>query len=205
MQSRRFPTSRKLLLLIGDIILIGLAYILATALALDRDVLMGNIYLYSGMLPVILILSGLLLNINGLYSIANKRFAEIILSLGVAIFCVFILVMALSFFVREFAYSRMVLVFSLALEFVFLLVWRHIHWRIKVKQEIYLNLVKECEQDKIKEAMESMDIQIIDPANLPDEDKPAGPRKMLITAIGLVIGCLISFGYGLICYKREEA
>lgn len=75
----------------------------------------------------------------------------------------------------------------------------------KVKQEIYLNLVKECEQGKIKEAMESMDIQIIDPANLPDEDKPAGPGKMLITAIGLVIGCLISFGYGLICYKREEA
>ena len=25
-----------------------------------------------------------------------------------------------------------------------------------------------------------------------------------ITAIGFVIGCLISFGYGLICYKREE-
>lgn len=75
----------------------------------------------------------------------------------------------------------------------------------KVKQEIYLNLVKQCEQDKIQEAMESMDIQIIDPANLPDEDKPAGPRKKLITAIGFVIGCLLSFGYGLICYKREEA
>jgi uncharacterized protein involved in exopolysaccharide biosynthesis len=53
--------------------------------------------------------------------------------------------------------------------------------------------------------MESMDIQIIDPANLPDEDKPAGPRKKLITAIGFVIGCLISFGYGLIQYKRKEA
>lgn len=75
----------------------------------------------------------------------------------------------------------------------------------KVKQEIYLNLVKQCEQDKIQEAMESMDIQIIDPANLPDEDKTAGPRKKLITAIGFVIGCLLSFGYGLICYKREEA
>ena len=75
----------------------------------------------------------------------------------------------------------------------------------KVKQEIYLSLVKQCEQDKIQEAMESMDIQIIDPANLPDEDKPAGPRKKLITAIGFVIGCLLSFGYGLICYKREEA
>ena len=75
----------------------------------------------------------------------------------------------------------------------------------KLKQEVYLNLVKQCEKDKIQEAMESMDIQIIDAANLPDEDKPAAPRKKLIAAIGFVIGCLISFGYGLICYKREEA
>ncbi|MBP3818997.1 MAG: hypothetical protein J6H31_11930 [Butyrivibrio sp.] len=74
----------------------------------------------------------------------------------------------------------------------------------EVKQKVYMSLVQECEQDKVQEAMESMDIQVIDPANLPDEDKPAGPRKKLVTAIGFVIGCLISFGYGLICYKREE-
>ena len=74
-----------------------------------------------------------------------------------------------------------------------------------IKEGTYTGLVKQCEDAKIKEAMESMDIQIIDPADLPDEDKPAGPRKKLITAIGFVIGCLISFGYGLIQYKREEA
>ena len=74
-----------------------------------------------------------------------------------------------------------------------------------IKEDIYTNLVKQCENSKINEAMESMDIQIIDPANLPDEDKPAGPRKKLITAIGFVIGCLISFCYGLIQYKKEEA
>ncbi len=74
----------------------------------------------------------------------------------------------------------------------------------KIKQQIYLSLVQQCEQDKIQEAMESMDIQIIDAANLPDEDKPAAPRKKLIAAIGFVIGCLLSFGYGLICYKREN-
>ena len=75
----------------------------------------------------------------------------------------------------------------------------------KIKQQIYTSLVQQCEQDKIQEAMESMDIQIIDAANLPDEDKPAAPRKKLITAIGFVIGCLISFVYGLITYKKEEA
>ncbi len=74
-----------------------------------------------------------------------------------------------------------------------------------IKEGIYSSLVKQCEDSKIKEAMESMDIQVIDPADLPDEDKPAGPKKLLITVIGFVIGCLISFGYGLIQYKREEA
>lgn len=73
----------------------------------------------------------------------------------------------------------------------------------KIKNEIYLNLVKQCEQDKIQEAMESMDIQIIDPANLPDVDKPAAPKKKLIAGIGILIGCLISFGYALVIYKKE--
>lgn len=72
-----------------------------------------------------------------------------------------------------------------------------------IKTEIYTNLVKQCEQNKIQEAMEAMDIQVIDPANLPDEDKPSAPRKKLIAAIGLVLGCMIAFGYSLVMYKRE--
>lgn len=74
----------------------------------------------------------------------------------------------------------------------------------KLKQEVYLNLVKQCEQDKIQEAMESMDIQIVDMANLPDEDKPVAPKKKIITAIGLVLGGMLAFGYSLVCYKRER-
>ena len=74
----------------------------------------------------------------------------------------------------------------------------------KIKQQIYTSLVNQCEQDKIQEAMESMDIQVIDPADLPDEDKPAAPKKKLIAAIGLVLGCLIAFGYSLVVYKKEN-
>ena len=74
----------------------------------------------------------------------------------------------------------------------------------KIKQQIYTSLVNQCEQDKIQEAMESMDIQVIDPADLPDVDKPAAPKKKLIAAIGLVLGCLIAFGYSLVVYKKEN-
>lgn len=71
-----------------------------------------------------------------------------------------------------------------------------------IKSEVYLNLVKQSEQSKIQEAMESMDIQIVDSANLPDEDKPVAPRKKLIAAIGFVLGVLLAMGYGLFAYRR---
>ena len=73
----------------------------------------------------------------------------------------------------------------------------------KVKNEVYLNLVKQYEQNKIQAAMESMDIQIIDAANLPDIEKPVAPRKKLITAIGFVVGVLLAMGYSLLTYRRE--
>ncbi len=71
----------------------------------------------------------------------------------------------------------------------------------KLKREVYLSLVKQCEQDKIQEAMDSMDIQIIDPANLPDRDKPSAPKRKLIIAIGIVLGSILSLIYSLISYK----
>ena len=74
---------------------------------------------------------------------------------------------------------------------------------VKIKNEVYANLVKQYEQNRLQAAMESMDIQIIDPANLPDIDQPAAPRKKLITAIGFALGILLAMGYGLLNYKRE--
>lgn len=71
----------------------------------------------------------------------------------------------------------------------------------EIKKTIYTNLVQQCEQNKIREAMESMDIQVIDEANLPKN--PSAPRKKLIAAVGFVLGCIIAFGYSLVMYKRE--
>ena len=73
----------------------------------------------------------------------------------------------------------------------------------RIKNEVYLNLVKQFEQNKIQAAMESMDIQIIDPANLPDIERPVAPKKLLITAIGFVVGVLLAMGYSLRIYRHE--
>lgn len=73
----------------------------------------------------------------------------------------------------------------------------------KMNEEMYTTLVKIYEQTRVQEAKDSMDIQIIDHADLPKEDMPVKPKKKIIVAIGFVLGILISFGYTLYTYNRR--
>ncbi len=72
-----------------------------------------------------------------------------------------------------------------------------------IKENIYTTLITQAENNKLQEAMDSMDIQIVDVANLPDEDKPSGPRKKLITMIGFLIGVFLSLLYLVGLNKRK--
>lgn len=73
----------------------------------------------------------------------------------------------------------------------------------KITGQVYTSLVQNYEQTRIQEAKDSMDIQIIDAADLPKEDMPAKPKKKIIIAIGFVLGIMISFGYTLYNYSRR--
>ena len=73
----------------------------------------------------------------------------------------------------------------------------------KITGQVYTSLVQNYEQTRIQEAKDSMDIQIIDAANLPKEDMPAKPNKKIIVAIGFILGIMISFGYTLYNYSRR--
>lgn len=69
--------------------------------------------------------------------------------------------------------------------------------------QVYTSLVQNYERTRIQDAKDSMDIQIIDAADLPKEDMPAKPNKKLVVAIGFVLGIMISFGYTLYNYSRR--
>lgn len=69
--------------------------------------------------------------------------------------------------------------------------------------QVYTSLVQNYEQTRIQEAKDSMDIQIIDAADLPKEDMPAKPNKKLVVAIGFILGIMISFGYTLYNYSKR--
>lgn len=73
----------------------------------------------------------------------------------------------------------------------------------KITGQVYTSLVQNYEQTRIQEAKDSMDIQIIDAADLPKEDMPAKPNKKIIVAIGFILGIMISFGYTLYNYSRR--
>ena len=84
-----------------------------------------------------------------------------------------------------------------------ILEYQKLYREAQVKEEVYEMLTKQIEQAKIQQTMEAMDIQVVDPANLPDEEKPSGPRKKLITLVGMVLGCMVSLGYSLVLYRKE--
>ena len=137
MEEKKFSVLPKLVLLFGDIGIAASVYAFVTTVILVRVDLIGNFGLYQGILPVQIILMGLLFNINGLYTIENKRFAEILFSLVVSIVQILVLTMALTFFIREFALSRGVLLSCAGLDLIFLSVWRHLVWRyIRARQKI---------------------------------------------------------------------
>lgn len=77
--------------------------------------------------------------------------------------------------------------------------YRQLKRDVKAKEEIYISLLKEAEQNKIRQSKESMDIQIVTPANLPNA--PMEGKTKLYMVVGFVAGCLLSLMYGLIKYR----
>lgn len=128
---RKFPTLRKLLLLCGDIGIVVLSTYLAVNIVFSYRQPQMNMHIYYSMLPVSIVTSGILLNVNGLFSLSKKKYSEILLGVAVAVFNLLVIMMAISFFLREFAYSRSVLGFAAFFQFVLLALWKYAFWHME--------------------------------------------------------------------------
>lgn len=72
----------------------------------------------------------------------------------------------------------------------------------KIKNQVYVNLVQQGEKSHVQQDMDSMDVQVVGPAILSFEEKRVWSQSKWVTAIGLVLGWLISFVYRLFIYKN---
>ena len=78
--------------------------------------------------------------------------------------------------------------------------YKRLSRELDAKNVAYEALLVQAEKVRIQQS--SNFIQIVDSANMPDENNPSGPQRKLIIASGFVIGCMIALGYGLMLYKR---
>lgn len=72
--------------------------------------------------------------------------------------------------------------------------------QVQVTREVYSVLIRNYEQARIQETMESMDVQVVDQPNLPQVRSE--PRRSLIVIVGGVVGGMASTIYLLIAYTR---
>lgn len=151
MKTRKYPTSRKLIALLGDIAIIIGTYIIAMIAIVPHTTVAANFAIYSDMMVVNLVLTVMMFIIYDLYTIEYKRYSEIVLTLAVALFLVLVLTMALSFLVHDFAYSRVLIAVSIAADFVLLAIWRRallnyerrIHSRMR--ETMIIGMEQECQ------------------------------------------------------------
>lgn len=61
--------------------------------------------------------------------------------------------------------------------------------QVTVQQEVYAVLTSQLEQSRIRETMDTPTIQVLDPARPPD--RPFWPRKLWVTAFGLLVGLML--------------
>lgn len=71
-----------------------------------------------------------------------------------------------------------------------------------IKNDVYVALVRQCEQARIQATMDSMDIQVIDKANLPIQR--SAPIRKYITLKGMLVGIIISVFYVFWMYRKKE-
>ncbi|SFM05142.1 sugar transferase [Pelosinus propionicus] len=187
---RRFPMLRKLILLVGDIGLLLLATYFAVIIVFNDRMSQPSFSIYYNMAPIMVVTAGILFNINGLFSLVRKRYSELLLSLAVALFNLFIIMMAASFFLREFSYPRSVLILTMVLQFMMLAAWKYIFWqteqtllspknalligsqidcfrviaRLQAQPQLYYNVryvCTDCENESWKKVNEDIDLMIV--------------------------------------------
>ena len=147
----RYPYLRKLFLLSGDIAIIILSVWLAVQLVNGHMSFSLNTEIYYRMLPINVAVLCIAFGIYGLYTLPKKSYGEIFIGIALSVLYAFIFVMAASFFLREFAYSRSILSLATVFELLLLNGWQYLWWQLErrldvPKDALLVGSNEECER-----------------------------------------------------------
>ena len=127
-----YPLIRKIILICGDAVCLYLAT--AAAMLLKLGIKQPDkIAFHMQFLPILIVIMLVMFNVYGLFSLVRKRIADIFLNIIVAVINIYVIAMAVTFFFRNFDYSRVVLLYSGVFSLILLFIWNYIchQWEIK--------------------------------------------------------------------------
>lgn len=125
------PFIRKIVLILGDIA----CPILATKIAMYIEwgtIISSKTNFHWQILPLLIMMILFTFSIYGLFSLSRKHLTEIFLNLIVAMINVYFAVLAVTFMIRDFDYSRVVLLESAVMTFIFLYIWQYVMHRWEI-------------------------------------------------------------------------
>lgn len=202
-----YPLFRKIILIIGDAacLYIATAFAMLIELGLKQT---DKIAFHLQFLPILIVMMLVMFNVYGLFSLVCKRLADIFLNLIVAVINIYVLAMAITFFFRNFDYSRLVLLYSGFFSLVLLFIWNYIchQWEIrKLPQYTAILFCGQKEEERLKSKIGK--IYGLDKAikeavtNLTDNNWQQKANKYDLIFIGAELG--IENKEQIICYGRS--
>lgn len=76
--------------------------------------------------------------------------------------------------------------------------------RLSATQDLYSSLLEYLYQVGVAEAMTISGIMVVEPAQVPEIDKPKSPNKVLIGILGIFLGSLFGFGLGFLVEYLDD-
>lgn len=131
MMRRRFPLTRRFLLLLGDTFFVlggfFIAYWINIAYKTQPQQGMEHFVV---LIPAMIIAAWFLLTVNGLLSVVRMVSSQVIISVGVTVLQLMMVMIAASFWLGE-DHSRTLFLLVAFFQFVFLSVWKYAFWRFE--------------------------------------------------------------------------
>lgn len=149
-RKRKIGRLEKVVFLLADVAIICLTFYAGLRLGLPEAALVNRQPIHVLMLAVIVATVILLYTTNGLYSVANKRFPQVIMELAVSNFSALVFVLSLNYIIKSFAYPGRLLTACAILNFVLTCLWRRLTWKYERKLQVVRNVMivgdkEECE------------------------------------------------------------
>ena len=132
-QGEKFSKTKKFLIGAVDIILFHISILLSFYVQFGQNIPIRNIITYTNALPYIMILFAILNILFGVYILYNKSITDFIYLTIIIQLLMMIVIMAVTFAGRWFAFPRSVLLISFVISSIFLIVWRVIIFKVYLK------------------------------------------------------------------------